>query len=83
MPMTSLERFLAVLDRKPVDLTPIAVSPWGATVKRWRDEGHIGPEEDVAEHFDQDIRIRRITSTMRPLKWGVTTLSISVKLAFH
>lgn len=56
MPMTSYERFAAVLDRKPVDLTPIAVSPWGRTVERWRSEGHIGPEEDVAEHFGQDIR---------------------------
>jgi uroporphyrinogen decarboxylase len=56
MPMTSIERFTNVLSRKPVDLTPIAVSPWGATVQRWRNEGHIGPEEDVAEHFGQDIR---------------------------
>ncbi|HCU38386.1 MAG TPA: hypothetical protein DGT21_24100 [Armatimonadetes bacterium] len=56
MPMTSYERFVAVLDRKPVDQTPIAVSPWGRTVERWRSEGHIGPEEDVAEHFGQDIR---------------------------
>jgi len=56
MPMTSLERFINVLDHKPVDQTPIAVSPWGATVERWRREGHIGPEEDVAEHFGQDIR---------------------------
>ncbi|MGQ9731724.1 MAG: uroporphyrinogen decarboxylase family protein [Candidatus Zipacnadales bacterium] len=56
MEMTSIERMQNTLDRKPVDRTPIAVSPWGATVARWREEGHIGPEEDVAEHFDQDIR---------------------------
>ena len=56
MPMTSYERFVAVLDHKPVDQTPIAVSPWGRTVERWRDEGHIGPQEDVGEHFGQDIR---------------------------
>ena len=56
MPMTSIERMKNVLDRKPVDCTPVAVSPWGATVERWRREGHIGPEEDVAEHFGQDIR---------------------------
>ena len=56
MSMTSIERFINVLDRKPVDQTPIAVSPWGATVARWRQEGHIGQEEDVAEHFGQDIR---------------------------
>ncbi len=56
MPMTSYERFVTVLDHRPVDQTPIAVSPWSRTVERWRSEGHIGPEEDVAEHFGQDIR---------------------------
>ena len=56
MAMTSIERFINVLDHKPVDQTPIAVSPWGATVERWKREEHIGPDEDVAEHFGQDIR---------------------------
>ena len=56
MAMTSIERFTNVLDRKPVDQTPVAVSPWGATVERWRREGHIRDNEDVAEHFGQDIR---------------------------
>jgi uroporphyrinogen decarboxylase len=44
------------LAHKPVDMIPIAVSPWGATVKRWREEGHIKEDEDVAEHFGQDLR---------------------------
>jgi uroporphyrinogen decarboxylase len=56
MSLTSFERMSNVLSRQPVDQTPIAVSPWGATIKRWRDEGHIGAEEDVAEHFGQDLR---------------------------
>lgn len=56
MPMTSIERMVNTLARKPVDQTPIAISPWGSTVQRWRREGHIGPREDVAEHFGQDIR---------------------------
>ena len=55
MPMTSYERMKATLNREPVDMIPIAVSPWGATIKRWRDEGHIGEEENVHEHFGQDI----------------------------
>jgi uroporphyrinogen decarboxylase len=55
MPMTSYERMLAALNRQPVDMLPVAVSPWGATIKRWRDEGHIGEEENVHEHFGQDI----------------------------
>lgn len=56
MAMTSRERVANTLSLKPVDQTPIAVSPWGATVQRWRDEGHLGPDEDVAEHFGQDLR---------------------------
>lgn len=54
--MTSIERMTRVLNREPVDQTPIAVSPWGATVNRWREEGHIGPDEDIQEHFGQDLR---------------------------
>ncbi len=54
--MTSIERMRNVLERKPVDVTPIAVSPWGATVERWRSEGHVGKDEDIAEHFGQDLR---------------------------
>ena len=56
MSMTSHERVSLTLERKPVDVTPIAVSPWSETIERWRREGHIGPEEDVAEHFGQDLR---------------------------
>lgn len=53
--MTSYERMTATLNRKPVDMIPIAISPWGATVKRWREEGHLKEDENVAEHFGQDI----------------------------
>lgn len=56
MSMTSIERMAQTLARKPVDYTPIAVSPWGTTVARWRREGHLQPDEDVAEHFGQDLR---------------------------
>lgn len=56
MAMTSIERMQRTLERKPVDLNPIAVSPWGATIERWRKEGHIQPDEDIGEHFGQDIR---------------------------
>ena len=54
--MTSYERFANALARRPVDMLPVVVSPWGATVERWKREGHIGPDEDVAEHFGQDMR---------------------------
>ena len=56
MSMSSVERMANTLARRPVDLTPIAVSPWGATVERWRREGHLQAQEDVAEHFGQDLR---------------------------
>ena len=54
--MNSIERMQAALDRKPADMLPVVVSPWGATVQRWINEGHIQPGEDVAEHFGQDLR---------------------------
>ncbi len=54
--LTSIERVTRTLALEPVDHVAAAVSPWGSTVKRWRSEGHIGEKEDVAEHFDQDIR---------------------------
>jgi len=56
MQMTSYERMVNTLARRPVDQTPIAVSPWGATVERWRREHHLRADEDVAEHFGQDLR---------------------------
>ncbi len=56
MELTSYERFSLALDRKPVDVLPACVTPWGATVQRWCKEGHIRQDEDVAEHFGQDMR---------------------------
>ncbi|MCX8053401.1 MAG: hypothetical protein N3B12_06305 [Armatimonadetes bacterium] len=54
--MTSYERVSRALDRKPVDLLPACITPWNETVQRWKKEGHIKEDEDVAEHFGQDIR---------------------------
>jgi len=62
------------LDRKPVDHVPAAVSPWGATVKRWRSEGHIGEEEDVGEHFGQDIRTGGWLSSVVDLDFEAVTI---------
>lgn len=53
--MTSYERFANALARKPVDMLPVSISPWGATVERWKREGHIAEGEHVTEHFGQDI----------------------------
>jgi len=54
--MTSIERVINTFNRKPVDMIPICTKPWNETKKRWRDEGHIGPDEDVWEHFKCDMR---------------------------
>ncbi len=72
--MTSIERMTRVLNRQPVDQTPIAVSPWGATINRWREEGHIGPEEDVQEHFGQDLRTGGWLNSVADLDFVPVTL---------
>ena len=54
--MTGYERMKNALDHKPVDRLPTHESIWGGTVKRYRDEGHIGEDEDVAEHFGFSLR---------------------------
>ncbi len=54
--MTSYERMANTLDRKNVDHVPIAITPWGATRERWVKEGKIREDEDIAEHFGQDLR---------------------------
>ncbi len=55
MALSSIERMAGALARRPVDQVPVAVSPWGATINRWRSEGHLGEHENVAEHFGQDL----------------------------
>jgi len=55
-PMTSYERVKNTLERKPVDCSPAVLSPWGSTVKRWTEEGHLKEGEDLGEHFGHDLR---------------------------
>ena len=62
------------LDRKPVDMLPIAVSPWGATVERWVSEGHLQPGEDVAEHFGQDLRAAGWLNSVAKLDFEAVTI---------
>ncbi len=54
--MTSKERVINALNSNKVDLLPAGVWPWPATEKKWKQQGHIGENEDVYEHFEQDIR---------------------------
>ena len=55
-PMTSIERVTNTLDLKPVDYPPAVLNPWGETITRWKEQGRIAEDEDVAEHFSQDLR---------------------------
>ena len=54
--MTSKERISRILKREPVDRVGLQGSPWGQTIQKWRDEGHLGPEEDPADHFGYELR---------------------------
>jgi uroporphyrinogen decarboxylase len=72
--MTSIERVQRVLDFQPVDQTPIAVSPWGATIARWKSEGHIQEGEDIQEHFGQDIRTGGWLNSVADLEFQAVTL---------
>jgi uroporphyrinogen decarboxylase len=54
--MTSRERVLRTLERKPVDHSPVFESIWGDTVRKWTEEGHLEEGEDLVEHFGWDMR---------------------------
>ena len=54
--MSSIERVTATLDREPVDRLAATESFWGETRRRWADEGHVGSDEDLHDHFDLDLR---------------------------
>ncbi|HEY3377316.1 MAG TPA: uroporphyrinogen decarboxylase family protein [Armatimonadota bacterium] len=53
--MTSFERVAQTLARRPVDQSPVVVSPWTSTIARWVAEGHITAETDVHAFFGQDL----------------------------
>jgi uroporphyrinogen decarboxylase len=55
-PMTKKERWSNALARRPVDHVPVHESFWGETTKKWVAEGLLGDGEDIAEHFDMDLR---------------------------
>jgi hypothetical protein len=54
--MTSIERMANTLAHKSVDHIPVVINPWEATIDKWRQQGHLSQDEDVWEHFEQDIR---------------------------
>lgn len=54
--MTKKERVINSLAMKPVDELPFSDGPWGSTIKRWTEEGHLEKDEDIIEHFDMSLR---------------------------
>ena len=65
--MTSYERVVNTLNRKPVDQCPIVIGPWEETEKRWIKEGHYSPEQNVRELFDMDLRWEGILNMVADL----------------
>ncbi|NQT91398.1 MAG: hypothetical protein HQ559_01455 [Lentisphaerae bacterium] len=54
--MTNKERFLAALNREPVDLLPCGDSLWGETKKKYVEEGRMEEGENDVVHFDMAWR---------------------------
>jgi uroporphyrinogen decarboxylase len=54
-PMTGTERIGNILNRKPVDRIGLFEHFWGDTLNKWREEGKIGENQDLASHFGFDM----------------------------
>ncbi len=55
--MTGIERMSNILARRPVDRIGLYEHFWSDTRKVWADQGHIGADEDVADHFGFDLEL--------------------------
>jgi uroporphyrinogen decarboxylase len=55
MTMTSRERVLNALRRRPVDRVPYFDYYWPETIERWTAEGYLKAGENIDEHFNQDV----------------------------
>ena len=53
--MTSHERMTRFMSRQPHDRIPVYEHFWGDTVRHYREQGHLGPNEGMGDHFDYDI----------------------------
>jgi uroporphyrinogen decarboxylase len=53
--LTGQERMVRILKRQPADRIGLYEHFWGDTRKVWTDEGHIAPDEDLADHFGFDL----------------------------
>lgn len=53
--MTGRERIDNILHRRPVDRIGLFEHFWGDTLKKWQEQGHIQPGQDLATHFGFDM----------------------------
>jgi len=53
--MTGVERMTNILARKPVDKIGLYEHFWGDTLAKWKSEGHIAENENLADHFGYDL----------------------------
>lgn len=53
--MTGVERMTNILARKPVDRIGLYEHFWGDTLAKWKSEGHIAENENLADHFGYDL----------------------------
>ena len=56
-PMTGIERISNILKRKPVDRIGLFEHFWGDTLKKWQQDGYIGPDENLIDHFGFDMEL--------------------------
>ena len=54
--MTHRERFLAALNRQPVDILPCGDGLWGETTRKYLEQGKLNEGEDHVAHFDMSWR---------------------------
>lgn len=53
--MNSIERISRILQRKSVDRIGLYEHFWGDTQKKWTEQGHIKPGENLSNHFGFDM----------------------------
>jgi len=53
--LTGTERIGNILRRKPVDRVGLFEHFWGDTLQKWREQGHIRENQDLATHFGFDM----------------------------
>ncbi len=54
--LTSKERIGRILKRQPVDRIGLREAFWQGTREKWLSDGHVGEDEELADHFGYDMR---------------------------